>query len=147
MRSLRELCNALHNIDEVKHDPTFGPHYQIEIPQTHVEVDDATSRSHLRQRRTERSSGSCLADATLARRHDQYFRAILFSLTGLIQWCDFHDFAFQPCLSWMIAQGGVDFFCSRIVAVDGEQLGFDLLTENPRCSIAIEAIARPRSAP
>ena len=70
---MRELCNALHNIDEVKHDPPFGPHDEVEIPQTHVEVDDDDSFSHLRERRTERSSGSCLTDATLARRHDQHF--------------------------------------------------------------------------
>jgi hypothetical protein len=65
--------------------------------------------------------------------------AILFSLAELIQACDFHDIAFQPCLRWMIAQGGIYFFRRLIVAVDGEQLGFNLLTENPRCSIATDA--------
>src|ERR1700722_1973047 len=65
--------------------------------------------------------------------------AILISLAELIEWCDFHDVAFQPCLSRTIAQGDVYFFSRLVVAVDGEQLGFDLLAENPRGRVAAEA--------
>src|SRR5450755_1138116 len=65
--------------------------------------------------------------------------AILISLAELIEWCDFHDVAFQPCLSWTIAQGDVYFFSRLVVAVDREQFGFDLLAENPRCRVAAEA--------
>jgi hypothetical protein len=53
-KRLRELCNALHNINEVKHDASFRPHYKIEIPQTHVKVDDDYFLSRLRERRAER---------------------------------------------------------------------------------------------
>src|ERR1700719_1675209 len=65
--------------------------------------------------------------------------AILISLAELIEWCDFHDVAFQPCLSRTIAQGDVYFFSRLVIAVDGEQFGFDLLAENPRCRVAAEA--------
>src|SRR3984885_9274526 len=65
--------------------------------------------------------------------------AILVSLAELIEWCDFHDVAFQPCLSRTIAQGDVYFFSGLVVAIDGEQFGFDLLAENPRRRVAAEA--------
>ena len=37
---LRELGDALHDIDEVEHDAPFGAHDEIEIAQADVEVDD-----------------------------------------------------------------------------------------------------------
>src|SRR5476651_1076658 len=58
--------------------------------------------------------------------------AILASLADLIQRYNFHDVAFEPRLSWTIAQGGVYFFSSLIVTVDGQQLCLDFLTINPR---------------
>src|SRR3984885_7484531 len=58
--------------------------------------------------------------------------AILISLAELIEWCDFHDVTFQPCLSWTVAQGDVYFFSGLVVAIDGEQFSFNLLAENPR---------------
>src|ERR1700678_209672 len=69
--------------------------------------------------------------------------AILISLAELIEWCDFHDVAFQPCLGWTVAQGDVYFFSGLVVAIDGEQFGFDLLAENPRRRVAAQAGPRP----
>src|SRR3984957_8458053 len=55
-----------------------------------------------------------------------------------IQRCNFHGVAFEPGLSRPIAQRGVDFVRSLVVAVDGQQLRLDLLTENPRRRIAVD---------
>src|ERR1700736_189067 len=57
--------------------------------------------------------------------------AILTSLADSIQRCNLHDVAFQPRLSWTIAQGGIYFFSSLIVTVDRQQLCLDFLTINP----------------
>src|SRR5580693_9485754 len=71
--SLRELCNALHDIDEVEYNPSFRSQYKVEVAQADVEVDDDHSFSHLRESRTERGCGSRLSDAAFARRHDHNF--------------------------------------------------------------------------
>src|SRR5258708_40245942 len=57
--------------------------------------------------------------------------AILTLLYRLIQRCNSHDIAFEPGLSRPIAQGGAYVFGSLLVAVDYQQLCFDLLTVNP----------------
>src|SRR5258707_352353 len=57
--------------------------------------------------------------------------AILTLLYRLIQRCNSHDIAFEPGLSRPIAQGGAYVFGSLVVAVDCQQLCFDLLTVNP----------------
>src|SRR6202043_2611637 len=118
-------------IDEVEHNPSFGPHNKIEIAQTDVEVDDYYFFSHLRERRTERGCRSCLTDAAFSRRHDQDF-GHSYLLSRLIQRCDFHDFAVAPRLRRSIAQGRLYFFSSLIVTVDSQQFRLDLLTKNPR---------------
>src|SRR3984957_2681721 len=64
--------------------------------------------------------------------------AILISFVELIEWCDLHDVAFQPCLGWTVAQGDVNLFSGLVITVDGKQFGFDLLAENPRRGIAAE---------
>src|SRR6195256_2760717 len=64
--------------------------------------------------------------------------AILTLLTRLIQRCNFHDVAFEPRLSWPIAQGDVYLFRGLVVAVDGQKLGLDFLAINPRGGIAID---------
>src|ERR1700694_3824564 len=64
---------------------------------------------------------------------------ILFSSSPLIQRCDFHDVAFEPHLSWLIAQGGVNFFSSLIMTVDRQQLCLDFLTVNASGRVAISA--------
>src|SRR6187431_1059803 len=65
--------------------------------------------------------------------------AILDLLSRLIQRCDFHGVALQPGLRRTVTQRDVDFFCSLVVAVDGEQFGFDLLAVDPRTAIAVDA--------
>src|SRR5580693_9362774 len=57
----------------------------------------------------------------------------------LVEWCDFHDVAFQPCLGRTVAQAGVYFLSRLVIAIDGQQFGFDLLAENPRGGVAAEA--------
>src|SRR3981081_771086 len=64
--------------------------------------------------------------------------AIIFLLCRLIQRCNFHDVAFEPRLSWPIAQGDVYLFRGLVVAVDGQKLGLDFLAINPRGGIAID---------
>src|SRR6187455_1520070 len=57
----------------------------------------------------------------------------------LVQRCDFHGVALQPGLRRAVTQRDVDFFSSLVVAVDGEQFGFDLLAVDPRIAIAVDA--------
>src|SRR3981081_1248246 len=64
--------------------------------------------------------------------------AIIFLLCRLIQRCNFHDIAFEPRLSWPIAQGGAYVFSGLVVAVDCQKLCFDFLTINPRGRIAVD---------
>src|SRR4029079_15786963 len=47
-QSLREFCNSLHNIDEVKHDASFRSQNEIEVAQTDIEVDNHDLFAHLR---------------------------------------------------------------------------------------------------
>src|ERR1700686_3273003 len=65
--------------------------------------------------------------------------AILISPSRLIQRCNFHDVAFEPHLSWLIAQGGVDFFSSLIITVNCQELCLDFLTVNASGRVAIGA--------
>src|ERR1700739_1294407 len=58
--------------------------------------------------------------------------AISYLLSRLIQWCNFHDVAFEPRLTREISQGGIFFVSRLIVTVDGQQFCLDLLTKNPR---------------
>ncbi len=60
---LREICDALHHVDEIKNHASFGAQHEIKITQAHVEVDNDNPLSHLRQRCPEGSRRSCLADA------------------------------------------------------------------------------------
>src|SRR5258705_6402190 len=70
--------------------------------------------------------------------------AIVASFCRLIERCNSHDLAVEPCLGRPVAQHGADVFSSLVVAVDCQQLGFDFLTVNPRGRIAADA--RHRSA-
>src|SRR4029077_15741262 len=63
--------------------------------------------------------------------------AIVISPTELAKRCDLHNVAFQPRLSWMIEQGDVYFFRGLVVAIDRQQLGFNLLTENSSCGVSV----------
>ena len=68
---LRQLGNALDDVDEVEDDAAFGAHDQVEIAQADIEIDDGNHFTSLRQRRAERGGRGCLSDPALARRHDQ----------------------------------------------------------------------------
>src|SRR5882724_4074075 len=65
--------------------------------------------------------------------------AILNPPSRLIQRCNLHDVVFEPHLSWLLAQGDVDFFSRLIVSVDGQKLGLDFLTVNAGGRVAIGA--------
>src|SRR3981081_3096031 len=73
--------------------------------------------------------------------------AIIFLLCRLIQRCNFHDVAFEPRLSWPIAQGGAYVFSGLVVAIDRQQLGLDFLTKNPRGRIAVDTRHRTAAEP
>src|SRR5258705_5450179 len=60
-------------------------------------------------------------------------------LSRLIQRGNFHGVSLQPGLRRTVAERDIDFFCSLIVAVDGEQLRLDLLAVDPRIGIAVDA--------
>src|SRR5439155_535424 len=60
-------------------------------------------------------------------------------LSRLIQRGYFHGVALQPGLRRAVAERDVDFFCSLVVAVDGEQLRLDPLAIDPRIGIAVDA--------
>src|SRR6187431_433200 len=60
-------------------------------------------------------------------------------LSRLIQRGNLHGVALQPGLRRTVAERDVDFFCSLVVAVDGEQLGLDPLAVDPRIGIAVDA--------
>src|SRR5882757_3187080 len=69
--------------------------------------------------------------------------AILISLTELVQRCDFHGVAFEPCLGGPIAQVRVYLFGGLVVTVDRQKFGLDLLAENPRRRITADSRHRP----
>src|SRR6185437_8539138 len=48
-------------------------------------------------------------------------------------------FAFKPRLRWSVAKSGVELFRGPVKAVDGEQLGLDLLAVDARSRIAVDA--------
>src|SRR5215212_1031828 len=60
-------------------------------------------------------------------------------LSRLIQRGNFHGVALHPGLRRTVAKRDVDFICSLVVAVDGEQLGLDFLAVDPRIRIAVDA--------
>src|SRR6185295_8577932 len=60
-------------------------------------------------------------------------------LSRLIQRGNFHGVALQPGLRRAVAERDVDFVCSLVVAVDGEQLRLDLLAIDPRIGVAVDA--------
>src|SRR4051812_3138345 len=60
-------------------------------------------------------------------------------LSRLIQRGNFHGVALQPGLRRTVAERDVDFFCSLVVAVDGEQFRLDPLAVDPRMGIAVDA--------
>src|ERR1043165_5744209 len=60
-------------------------------------------------------------------------------LSRLIQRGNFHGVALQPGLRRAVAERFVDFFCSLVVAVDGEQLRLDLLAIDSCGRIAVDA--------
>src|SRR6476469_4184018 len=64
---------------------------------------------------------------------------ILDLLSRLIQRGNFHGVALQPGLRRSVAERDVDFFCSLVVAIDGEQFGLDPLAVDPRIGIAVDA--------
>ena len=68
---LRQLGVALHDVDEVVDDAPLGAHDEVEVAQPDVEIDDDDVLARLRQRCAERRRGGRLADAALARSHDQ----------------------------------------------------------------------------
>ena len=70
-QGLRQLGDALHDVDEVEHHAAFGAHHEIEVAQSDVEVDHHDALSALRKRRAERGRGSGLSNATLAGCNDQ----------------------------------------------------------------------------
>src|SRR6185437_6408636 len=47
-------------------------------------------------------------------------------------------FAFKPRLRWSVAKSGVELFRGPVKAVDGEQLGLDLLAIDARGRIAVD---------
>jgi hypothetical protein len=67
---LRELNDAVHDVDEVVDHAAFGAHHEIEIAQTDVEVDDDDVLPRARQRRPECGRRSRLADAAFTRCYD-----------------------------------------------------------------------------
>src|SRR6266849_1375270 len=92
------------------------------------------TRSRLRRptsKSTTTTFSPICADAAFARRHDQDFGHSCL-LCRLIERCNFHDIAIEPCLGRPIAQGGAYVFSSLVVAVDRQELCFDFLTVNPR---------------
>src|SRR5262249_27411967 len=48
-------------------------------------------------------------------------------------------FTFKPRLRWSVAKSGVELFRSSVEAIDGEQLGLDLLAVDARGRIAVDA--------
>jgi len=65
---LRQLRDALDDVDEVEYDPAFCSHHEIKVTQSDVEIDDRDLLPGLRQRGAERGGRRRLADAALARR-------------------------------------------------------------------------------
>ena len=63
---LRQLCDALHHVDEVEHDAAFGAHDEVEVAQADVEIDDHDLVAALRQRSPHRGGRGGLADPALA---------------------------------------------------------------------------------
>src|SRR5580692_5385376 len=68
---------------------------------------------------------------------------LLISPNQSIQRCNLYDFAIEPDLRRPRIQGGIDFFCRSVVTVDGQKLGFDFVTVDPRLQIAVDAGHRP----
>src|ERR1700729_963767 len=68
---------------------------------------------------------------------------LLISPNQSIQRCNLYDFAIEPDLRRSRIQGGIDFFCRSVVTVDGQKLGFDFVTVDPRLQIAVDAGHRP----
>src|SRR3982074_3551755 len=104
--SLRELCHALHHVDEVEHNPAFRPHTnRRSAPITRSRLRRPTSKSM-----TATFSPICASAAPSAAVEVVFPTppfpdvttktfAIIFLLCRLIQRCNFHDVAFEPRLS------------------------------------------------
>jgi hypothetical protein len=56
----------LDHVDQVEDDAVLGPHHQVEVAQTDVEIHDRDLLAGLCERGAERGGGCRLADATLA---------------------------------------------------------------------------------
>jgi hypothetical protein len=62
---------SLSNVDEVKDDPSLGAHYQIQVAQADIEVNDNDLLTLLRERCAERCRRSGLADTALSGCYDK----------------------------------------------------------------------------
>src|SRR5437763_157077 len=78
---LLQLHVAVGDVDQVVHDPTLGPHDEIEIAQADIEVDHHDVLPGLRQRGAEGSSRRRLSDASLAGCDYEDFRHVPVSLS------------------------------------------------------------------
>ena len=65
-QGLRQLGDALHDVDQIEHDAPFGAHHEIEIAQADVEIHDDDLLSGLRECRADRGRRRGLAHTTLA---------------------------------------------------------------------------------
>src|SRR6185437_1597200 len=132
--------HALHHVDEVEHHAALGAEHEVEVAQADVEIDDRDLPTVLRERRTYRSGGSGLANSSLARRHHQHLGHLIVSyLLKSVERRNPQRFAFKPRLRWSIAKSGVELFGSPVEAVDGQELGLDLLAIDARGRIAVDA--------
>ena len=66
IKSLGQLCVALHYIDKIKHDPSFSSHNEIEIAEAHVKVDNDNILSTLGKRSAQCSSRGRLSNAAFS---------------------------------------------------------------------------------
>ena len=69
---LRQLGDALHDVDEIVDDPSLGAEDEIEIAQADVKIDHRHHLSGLRQGCAEGRGGGRLADATLSGSHHDH---------------------------------------------------------------------------
>ena len=67
---LRQLGDAVDDVDQIEHHAPFGAHDQVEVAQPDIEVDDHDLLALLGERGTQRGRRRGLADAAFARCHD-----------------------------------------------------------------------------
>jgi hypothetical protein len=145
---LVQLRVALDDIDEIEDDTPLAAHDHIEVAQSYVEIDDDGLLAAHGKAGADGGRGGGLADPALARRDDDDFSHCNFSLLmDLFQGLDVQLAVLQKHLHPLLARRRRDVVAGLVEAGDRDQFRFEILAEDARLGVAVDASEHPATHP